>query len=471
VNEAAEVVDLAQVIVSEEIRRILRERWSGVLAMTQGEVTKGLYFVEGEISFAASTVEEDRLGANLFRIGRITEAQFRAALSSAQEPGRRIGQALIEAGVLTPVDLAMAVTGQVERIVLSVLRWTSGVLQRRTMDRPIPADLALDLNTPRLLLLGARLFPDVERLEGALGGPATRLRKVVPRPFSYDMLEPSPGERAVLAMCSRETALGDLFSLPHPRPRIVRSVYALVAGGMLEHLPAPAVAAAQFTTSAAVRPVVTPAPPPEPEPAPRAAPPPVSPPPRSREAPVPPAPPTPTRPVPRPTPSPPSASEDEPPSLTLDPMREPHALPEWAMPADPDSSTARAASAPPDPNTAESRARGLLERGLRGAAVELLTETMTRHPEATSCQRLLAMTLAHAPGFREDVEKHFLAVLEQRSDDVELRHRLATYYRRAGMTARAILQLRLVLKADPSHAAAWRDLGELEAGEGKRRGR
>jgi hypothetical protein len=32
-----------------------------------------------------------------------------------------------------------------------------------------------------------------------------------------------------------------------------------------------------------------------------------------------------------------------------------------------------------------------------------------------------------------------------------------------------MLQLRLVLSADPGHAAAWRDLGELEAGETRRR--
>jgi hypothetical protein len=38
------------------------------------------------------------------------------------------------------------------------------------------------------------------------------------------------------------------------------------------------------------------------------------------------------------------------------------------------------------------------------------------------------------------------------------------------MAARAILQLRLVLSADAGHAAAWRDLGELEAGP-TRRGR
>ena len=67
------VLDLAQALVAEEITRVRAERWSGVLALSQGEVAKGLYFVDGEIAFAASTVEEDRLGACLFRVGRITE--------------------------------------------------------------------------------------------------------------------------------------------------------------------------------------------------------------------------------------------------------------------------------------------------------------------------------------------------------------------------------------------------------------
>jgi hypothetical protein len=31
-----------------------------------------------------------------------------------------------------------------------------------------------------------------------------------------------------------------------------------------------------------------------------------------------------------------------------------------------------------------------------------------------------------------------------------------------------MLQLRLILSVDPGHAGAWRDLGELEAAEGKR---
>jgi len=126
---------------------------------------------------------------------------------------------------------------------------------------------------------------------------------------------------------------------------------------------------------------------------------------------------------------------------------------------------------PPPPQTpedAERAARGLLEKGFRQRAIGVLRDAVDRHPEARGPRRLLAMTLAREGGFQPAVASLFSSLLEKETHDVELRHALASYYRRSGMAARAILQLRLVLSADSGHAGAWRDLGELEAGESRR---
>ena len=240
----ADVADLSRVLVADEIARARNERWSGVLAMSQGEVSKGLYFLEGEIAFAASTVEEDRLGACLSRAGRLSESQFRAAMREVEASGFPLGHVLVEARILSRPELAGALAAQVERIVLSVLRWTNGTLRREPMDRPIPADQALDLSTNRLLLLGMRLFPDTERLERALGDPARRLRRVATAPFDYEQVESSPAERAALAMCARGAAIADLLALPHSRPQLVRAVHALLWGGLIEDAPMARTAAA-----------------------------------------------------------------------------------------------------------------------------------------------------------------------------------------------------------------------------------
>ncbi len=394
--EGAAVADLSRALVADEIARVRNERWSGVLALSQGEVSKGLYFLEGEIAFAASTVEEDRLGACLFRAGRLTESQFRAAMREVEASGFPLGYVLVESRVLSREELSGALSAQVERIVLSVLRWTSGTLRREAMDRPIPADQALDLSTNRLLLLGMRLFPDAERLERALGDPARRLRRVSPPPFDYEQVESSPAERAALALCSRGASMADLLSLPHARPQVVRAVHALIWGGLIEDAPIPR-PAAPVPTPFAAAPAYVPETQPEPEPEPEG---------------------------------------------------------------------------PRSPEEAEKQARRFLERGHRERAVATLREAQAEHPAARGPRRLLALTLGREAGFQKDVEKHFVELLDSEPSDTELRYALASYYRKGGLAGRAIIQLRLVLSADSGHAAAWRDLGELEAGPGPtRRGR
>jgi uncharacterized protein DUF4388 len=386
--ESGEVNDLSRVLVADEIGRVRNQGWSGVLALKQGEVSKGLYFQGGAIVFAASTVEEDRLGACLFRAGRISEPQFRHAMRAVEASGSPLGQVLVESHVLTPFELSGALAAQVERIVLSVLRWTSGTLRREAMDRPLPADQALDIDTNRLLLLGMRQFPDTDRLERSLGDPQRRLRRVSPWPFDYEQVNTSAAERAALELCARSTALAELLALPHPRAQLVRAVHALVSGGLIEDAPAAAV------------------------------------PPRNGE------------------------------------------------PLADSASSARPAGAeaevPGSPEEAETLARSLLERGQRERALTLLRESAEAHPAARGLRRLLALTQARDSGFQGPIERQLLDLLEVDPHDNELRYALASYYRRAGMTARAILQLRIVLSADSAHAAAWRDLGELEAGPARR---
>ncbi len=394
------VLDLSRVLVAEEVVRVRAEGWSGVLALTQGEVAKGLYFVDGAIVFAASTVEEDRLAACLFRAGRITEGQFRSAMRESEATGRPLGHTFVELGYVTPEALAQGVVAQAERIVLSVLRWTTGVLRREPMERPLPAELTLDLDTHRLLLLGTRLFPDAERLERSLGALERRLRRVSSGPFDYEQVESSPAERAVLALCTRSVSLAELFALPVPRPQVARAVAALLAGGLVDDAPE-RVAAVPVVSEKAAAWATTPA-------------------------------------------KPPAAMD-----------------PQLVTPAPP---------APRAPEDAERMARGLLEKGLRERAVEVLQDAADRFPEARGPRRLLAMTRARAGEFRPSVEKLFTSLLDEDARDVELRYAFASYYRRSSMAARAILHLRLVLSADPGHAGAWRDLGELEAGE-TRRGR
>jgi predicted Zn-dependent protease len=114
------------------------------------------------------------------------------------------------------------------------------------------------------------------------------------------------------------------------------------------------------------------------------------------------------------------------------------------------------------------QARSMLEQGERDNAITLLLEGVDMDPQDRSCRRLLAMTLGQHPALARTAERHFLIALEQDPHDVELRYRLAVYYRKAGLPTRAMSQLNLVLNQDPRHDKAQRDLEALQTKSGRR---
>jgi Domain of unknown function (DUF4388) len=456
------MADLRQTLLLDEVRELQRRRWSGVVALASGDIRKGIYLRRGGFVFAASTVEEDKLGEHLVRTGRISREQFEAAYQASQGPGHRLGQALVETGALAEGDLDALVAEQVRSIALSTFRWTSGEVRYQQVEEPIPSDLALALSTDRLLLEGTRIFPDVARLEASLGDIRRRVRRAAQFPFEYASIPGSSAEKMVLEKTGAGAPIKDLLTLPLPRPQVVRAVFALLAGGLLEEdevvaASGPASPSVPSTTTSATRTA-------PPEPVAVAAPPPA---PRIATPPAPAKPPAPASPPsPRPAPPPPPASlpfapsDETPPSGVFVGRTTPNPDPVF-VPTPAGGVPAAAES----PQQVERLSRDCLDKGDRDRAITLLREEVAKSPRAHGCRRLLAMTLASDGVFSPELEKMFLTTLEEDAKDNEVRYRLATWYKKLGLGARAIVQLKVVLEVDSSHAAAWRDLGELEASE------
>ena len=108
-------------------------------------------------------------------------------------------------------------------------------------------------------------------------------------------------------------------------------------------------------------------------------------------------------------------------------------------------------------------ARRLQDRGEGDRALPLLLKAVERDPKDQQARRELAIALAADPALAPKAERHFLAALEQDPLDTDLRYRLALFYKKAGLKARALLHLRVVVGRDPHHAAAFKDLQELQA--------
>ena len=234
-----EVADLSRVLAADEIGRVRNQGWSGVLALSQGEVSKGLYFLDGAIVFAASTVEEDRLGACLFRAG----PHLRAAVPRGDARGRGVGlPARLRAGRVARADARTSSRARSPpRSSGSCSRCCAGRAARcgasRWTGRCPPTRRST--STPTGCCCSAcASFPDAERLERALGDPDRRLRRVSPPPFDYEQVERlARGARGARALLARRRRSPQLLALPHPRPQLVRAVHALLSGGLIEDAP------------------------------------------------------------------------------------------------------------------------------------------------------------------------------------------------------------------------------------------
>ncbi len=89
--------DLTRDALGDVVRTLYVNRRSGILHLTQGKVSKRIYFRKGSMIFANSDVETDRLGEFLIRRQFISRDDFGKASQVMRETGNRFGRTLVEA--------------------------------------------------------------------------------------------------------------------------------------------------------------------------------------------------------------------------------------------------------------------------------------------------------------------------------------------------------------------------------------
>jgi hypothetical protein len=209
--------------------------WSGQLTVMSREVRKALYFRRGDIHTAASNVPEDRLGAILYRYGMVSEAQLEEALKAQAGQAAKLGQALVEKGLLTPHHLYTSMRRQVEEIFFSVLVFRDGDFYfTRTTDDAGPQS-QLQLSAKGLLFEGVKRIDELSLFREQLPSPDLVLVRREPAPpeklgeLEQRVLNLVDGTRN-LAAVSQQSHLGEFET--------TRILYQLLRSGWLQKRPA-----------------------------------------------------------------------------------------------------------------------------------------------------------------------------------------------------------------------------------------
>jgi DNA-binding Lrp family transcriptional regulator len=146
----------ASVLMSGEVRKegwlveiinfLNASRLTGRLTVESSDARRELVFENGSLRLASSTSPSDLLGEFVVSVGMITRQERDEALAEVK-PGRRLGQVLVDRGLLSRQDVYLLLTRKFEKIFMDVTFARDGIFYfDEDVDlSKLPASMCIDM--------------------------------------------------------------------------------------------------------------------------------------------------------------------------------------------------------------------------------------------------------------------------------------------------------------------------------------
>jgi hypothetical protein len=99
--------------------------WRGELIVFEEQKSRSLFIDQGNVLGVLTTVDDERLGAVLYRFGILSQAQY-ASIKAQLDAGRRFGDVAVELGILSQEQVFHHIRKQVEEVVFATLAIADG---------------------------------------------------------------------------------------------------------------------------------------------------------------------------------------------------------------------------------------------------------------------------------------------------------------------------------------------------------
>jgi len=213
-------------------------RKSGVLRVTSELLQSAgtVCFDRGGVVAAAVGNDSQPLGGRLLRTGRITAADLdRARALQSGGDTRRIGDILVDLGVVSRRELDRQVKAQIEEAVFELLRWSVGYFR---FEEGTPCFAAVEspvrFPTEALLMEAARRMDEWSRIGSKVAHLGLVPRLPPPEGQGSEPLDLVPFEWEVLAAVDGQRDLHSLAeALGRSEFEVARTVYGLTNAGVV----------------------------------------------------------------------------------------------------------------------------------------------------------------------------------------------------------------------------------------------
>lgn len=234
--------DLDLVGIAQLLQTLSAAKCRGVLTISRREVQKVIDFgIEG-IRLVSGVQRTNPLGEILVRTGKVTLAELEALLAEQRASGKRLGQVVVERGIVSQEALEFALREQVSEEIFDLFTWVGATFgfntDRRTLEAVTPgplADVTLDLNLMSLMIEAARRIDELNQIQKVI--PDDRLiAQQVELPARLD--DPALDRNAVeevLPLADGSRTIGEIIEASfYPKFTVLRTLYGLSLQGALK---------------------------------------------------------------------------------------------------------------------------------------------------------------------------------------------------------------------------------------------
>lgn len=213
----------------EIVNFITNARLSGDLVVVSNNVQRELIFEKGALRVAFSTSQADLLGEFILSKGLLPKEQLDRALK-AQRSDKKLGQVLVEMGLLTGAEVHQILQRKTEQIFYDTIGVGEGVYHFITDFAALKLPASMYMDTQVLLMEGVKRIDDLEFYNQTIPRRAHRLA-VAPGPL--DGL--TDAERGLLDSVDGRKTLADIDMQIHLGvDEMLAQTHRLVSKGMIE---------------------------------------------------------------------------------------------------------------------------------------------------------------------------------------------------------------------------------------------
>ena len=186
-------------------------RLTAALVLERPGQESKVFLRDGQPVFATSTHDALRLGAMLVRQGKVRPEQVEAAILRARSAGFRIGQGLMQAGLVDEAELQRLLKVQVSEVIFELFEWREGTFTVYDEVPPPSTAVQLEVDLQNLIMEGVRrldergrvaeLLPELDVVVEALVNPERVKSSLSLTPEEWRILFLVDGRRTAREIC------------------------------------------------------------------------------------------------------------------------------------------------------------------------------------------------------------------------------------------------------------------------------